>query len=305
MEHDTAGDPISGLKWTLKTTEKIACELRRYGIYVCANTAGKLLKKLDFSLKVNHKKFETSTHVDPKDRDQQFKYIANVREKFIKKDYIVISVDGKKKELIGNFKNHGATYCRENENVNVYDFPSDAIGRDVPYGIYDMVNNTGSVFVGTSYDTPSFAVESIASWWDKKGSIKYPASSKALILADGGGSNSSRSRVWKYELQEKICSRYGVNITVCHYPPGCSKWNPIEHRLFSAISKNWEGIPLRSYETIINYIKTTKNSRGLKVDAYLLTKQYEKGKKISDTQMASLKINRHEIFPKWNYTLMA
>lgn len=305
MEHDTAGDPITGLKWTRKTTEKIAGELRTKGIDVCANTVGKLLKKLDFSLRVNHKKYETNAKLDPKDRDQQFKYIATVCEEFFKKGYVVISVDGKKKELIGNYKNYGATYCRESENVNVYDFPSDAIGKANPYGIYDIAANTGTVFVGTSYDTPSFAVESIAGWWDIKGSINYRQSPKALILADGGGSNSSRSRVWKYELQKKLCSRYGIETTVCHYPPGCSKWNPIEHRLFSAISKNWQGVPLRSYETMINHIKTTKNSKGLTVDAFLVTKHYEKGKKISDKQMASLKINRHEIFPQWNYTLMA
>ena len=207
MEHDTAGDPISGLKWTRKSTEKIAAELRAKAIDVCANTVGKLLKKLDFSLRVNHKKYETNANVDPKDRDQQFKYIATVREEFINKGYVVISVDGKKKELIGNYKNKGATYCRESENVNIYDFPSDAIGRANPYGIYDMAANTGTVFVGTSYDTPAFAVESITSWWGIKGSRNYRESPKALILADGGGSNSSRSRVWKYELQKKLCCR--------------------------------------------------------------------------------------------------
>ncbi len=305
MEPDTAGDPITGLKWTRKTTEKIACELKRHGILVCANTVGKILKKLDFSLKVNHKKNEKNANLDPKDRDDQFKYIANMREHFIKKGYSVISVDGKKKELIGNFKNHGAIYCRKAESVNVYDFPTDAEGRANPYGIYDMLANTGTVFVGTSYDTPSFAVESVASWWNKIGHTIYPTkSSKALILADGGGSNSSRSRVWKYELQKKVCNKYGLDLTVCHYPPGCSKWNPIEHRLFSAISDNWRGVPLRSYETMINNIKTSKNSKGLRVDAHLVTKQYEKGKKISDKQMASLNIEKHEIFPNWNYTLM-
>jgi hypothetical protein len=305
MEHDTAGDPITGLKWTRKTTEKIACELRTNGIDVSANTVGKLLKQLDFSLRVNHKKYETNANVDPKDRDEQFQYIAMMREEHTRKGYVIISVDGKKKELIGNYKNDGAIYCRESEKVNVYDFPSDAIGRANPYGIFDIIANSGTVFVGTSYNTPSFAVDSIVSWWDKKGSINYPQSPKALILADGGGSNSSTSRVWKYELQKKFCGQYGMETTVCHYPPGSSKWNPIEHRLFSAISANWKGVPLRSYETMLNYIKTTKNSKGLTVDAYLVTKHYEKGKKISDKQMAALNINRHEIFPKWNYTLMA
>ena len=212
---------------------------------------------------------------------------------------------GQKILKLKNFKNAGAIYCREAENVNVYDYPSYAKGKSTPYGIYDILANTGTVFVGTSYDTPSFAVESIASWWSMVGSEKSSNSSKVLILADGGGSNSSRSRVWKYELQEKICSKYEVDITVCHYPPGCSKWNPIEHRLFSAISDNWRGVPLRSYEVMLNHLKTTKNSKGLKVDAHLVTKHYEKGKKVSNEKMASLKIKRHEIFPNWNYTLLA
>lgn len=305
MEHDTAGDPITGLKWTRRTTEKIACELKRNEINVSANTVGRLLKKLNFSLRVNHKKNEKNSNLDPEDRNIQFNYIAKICEEFTQKRYPIVSIDGKKKELVGNFKNHGAIYCRESENVNVYDFPSDAIGKATPYGIYDLACNTGTVFVGTNYDTPSFAVESIDKWWDIKGRVTHSKSSKILILADGGGSNSSRSRIWKYELQKNVCSKYGIDITVCHYPPGCSKWNPIEHRLFNAISKNWEGVPLKSYETILNYIKTTKNSKGLTVDAYLVTKHYEKGKTITDEQMNSLKIKRHEIFPQWNYTLLA
>lgn len=306
MEDETAGDPITGLKWTRKTTEKISIELKRLGIAVCGNTVGRLLKKLDFSLKVNRKKYEGNANLDPKDRDEQFRYIAEQRKLFIANGFPVISVDAKKKELVGNFKNNGATYRRRAENVNVYDFPSDAKGKVTPYGVYDIVANTGAVFVGTSFDTPSFAVESIASWWGLVGVESYPwKKPKALILADGGGSNSSRSRVWKYEMQKKVCSKYGLEITVCHYPPGCSKYNPIEHRLFSAISANWKGVPLRSYETVVNYIKTTMNSKGLKAEAYLVTKYYEKGKKISDEQMSSLskKLKKHEMFPDWNYTL--
>jgi hypothetical protein len=308
MEDETAGDPITGLKWTRKTTEKISNELKRLGIAVCANTVGRLLKKLDFSLKTNRKKYEGNANLDPKDRDKQFRYIAEQRRLFIANGYPVVSVDAKKKELVGNFKNAGATYRRKSENVNVYDFPSDAKGKVTPYGIYDLVANTGAVFVGTSFDTPSFAVESIARWWKIAGVGKYSSKKlKALILADGGGSNSSRSRVWKYEMQKKVCCEYDLEITVCHYPPGCSKYNPIEHRLFSAISANWKGVPLRSYETVVNYIKTTMNSKGLKVDAFLVTKDYEKGKKISDKQMSSLaeKLKRHKIFPNWNYTLSA
>jgi hypothetical protein len=302
MEHDTAGDPISGLKWTRKTTQKIADELKQFGQSVCANTVGRLLKKLKFSLKVNHKKNESNSNVDPKERDKQFKHICQLRKEFVKKGFPIISVDAKKKELIGDFKNNGSAYCRDPESVNVYDFPSDAIGKGVPYGIYDTTANQGFVIVGTNHDTPSFAVDSIEAWWKTIGKFKYADTSEILILADGGGSNSSRSRVWKYELHKKICSKYGVKITVCHYPPGCSKWNPIEHRLFSAISQNWSGIPLRSYETMINYLNTTKNTKGLTVRAKLVSKLYETGKRVTNDQMKSLPISCHDKFPKWNYT---
>jgi len=308
MEDETAGDPITGLKWTRRTREKISRELKRFGIVVCANTVKRLLEKLDFSMKVNRKKYEGNTNLDPKDRDGQFRYIAQKRAFFISNGFPVISVDAKKKELVGNFKNNGATYRREPEQVNVYDFPSNAKAKVTPYGVYDIAANKGVVFVGTSFDTPSFAVESIARWWKLSGVKKYRSKKpKVLVLADGGGSNSSRSRVWKYEMQKKICGQYGLEITVCHYPPGCSKYNPIEHNLFSAISANWKGVPLRTCETVINYIKTTKNSKGLSVDAYLVTKHYEKGIKISDKKMSSIseKLVKHDIYPNWNYTLMA
>jgi len=305
MERDTAGDPISGLKWTRKTTQKVADELRKFGTKVCANTVGRLLKKLKFSLKVNHKKNESNSNLDPKDRDEQFKHIHQLRDKFEKKGFPVISVDAKKKELIGDFKNNGQAYSREPENVNVYDFLTNAEGKGIPYGLYDTIANKGFVCVGVNYDTPSFAVDSIENWWNNIGKIEYPDAPEILILADGGGSNSSRSRVWKYELQKNICEKYGIKITVCHYPPGCSKWNPIEHRLFSAISKNWAGVPLRTYETILNYINTTTTTKGLSVKANIVLKQYEKGKKISDAQMTALSISYGEKFPKWNYTVMS
>lgn len=308
MEDETAGDPITGLKWTRKTTEKISCELKRLGMAVCANTVGRLLEKLDFSMRVNRKRYESNPNLDPKDRDGQFRYISEQRGFFVSNGFPVISVDAKKKELIGNFKNDGATYRKKPMDVNVYDFPSQAKGKVTPYGIYDTVTNKAAVFVGTSFDTPSFAVESIARWWKISGEKSYRTKKrKVLILADGGGSNSSRSRVWKYEMQKKVCSEYGLEITVCHYPPGCSKYNPIEHRVFSAISANWKGVPLRSLETVMNFINTTNNSKGLKVDAYLVDKHYKKGKKITDKQMASILENliKHEVFPKWNYTLTA
>ncbi len=304
MERDTAGDPISGLKWTRKTTQKISDELKRFGKDVCANTVGRLLKKLNFSLKVNHKKNEANSNLDPADRDRQFKYISQLRKDFEAKGFPIISVDGKKKEQIGNFKNNGKAYSREPEYVNVYDFLTLATGKGVPYGIYDTTANKGFVCVGTNYDTPSFAVDSIENWWRNAGKLEYPNAPEILILADGGGSNSSRSRVWKYELQKNICAKHGVKVTVCHYPPGCSKWNPIEHRLFSAISKNWSGIPLRTFETMLNYIKTTTTTKGLSVKADIILKQYEKGVKISDAQMKSLPISLNNIFPQWNYTIL-
>ncbi len=206
--------------------------------------------------------------------------------------------------VIGNFKNNGSVYCREAEKVNVYDFPSDAEGKALPYGLYEIFLNKGIMAIGTSYDTPSFAVDTVEYWWKNIGRYDYQNKQSFLIVADGGGSNSSRSRIWKFELAEKICKRYGVEITVCHYPPGCSKWNPIEHRLFSFISKNWAGVPFRSHEVLINYVKTTRTSRGLTVDAHLVERQYEKGKKVSNEQWNALNIRYHETFPNWNYTLM-
>jgi len=267
MEYDTAGDPITGLKWTRKTTEKIASELKSIGIKVSSNTVGKLLRDMGFSLRVNQKKIASAGKPISKEekeiRNCQFIYIRHLRETFAQKGYPVISVDAKKKELIGNFKNPGTSYSLEPVLTNDHDFRSYSIGIGIPYGIYDtLVNHRhGVVYVGTTFDTPEFAVESIEKWWTSEGDRRYRNAKEILILADGGGSNSSRSRAWKYEIQHKLCNRYGISVTVCHYPPGTSKWNPIEHRLFSEISKNWAGIPLKSYETIINHIRTTKTCR--------------------------------------------
>lgn len=205
--------------------------------------------------------------------------------------------------MVGNFKNSGTSWSEEGEAVNDHDFPSYAIGKFIPYSIYDMEANLGSVFVGTTHDTPSFAVDSIASWWEKEGQIRYHYCNNLLILADSGGSNSARSRVWKHDLQEKLCDQYRLTITVCHYPPGTSKWNPVDHRLHSEISKNWAGIPLRTYETVLKLIRTTKTSTGLRVNAYFVRKHYKTGKKVSDSEMKSLSIKNHNIFPEWNYTI--
>jgi len=305
MKYETAGDPITGLKWTRKTTNKIAAELNTIDINVSPKTVGKLLKNMKYSLKVNHKSLESGNKnpPDPDDRDNQFKYIEKMRKQYAKTGNPVISVDTKKKELIGNFKNAGNSWEKEPVLVKDHDFPSDAAGKAIPYGIYDTQMNRGTVFLGTTHDTPAFAVDSIESWWDTEGKKYYPSANKLLILADCGGSNSARSRVWKYRLQQKLCYNYGLTVRVCHYPPGSSKWNPIEHRLFSEISKNWAGKPLVRYENVLKYIRTTKTSGNLKVKANFVRKKYETGERVSDKKMKQLMIENNQILPKWNYTL--
>jgi len=305
MEHETAGDPITGLKWTRKTTGKIAEKLKALDINVSANTVGRILKEMGFSLRVNHKKKPSGTKNPPKpaDRDRQFIYIGELRERFAREGYPVISVDTKKKEAVGNFKNNGNSWEQKPIEVNDHDFRSDAIGMAVPYGIYDTILNQGAIFVGDSYDTPAFAVDCINLWWRIHGQKYYPNARELLILADSGGSNSNRSRVWKWGIQQKLCLKHNLTVTVCHYPPGSSKWNPIEHRLFSEISKNWAGVPLESYEKVIKYARTTTTATSLKVRARLIRKEYQKGQQVSDEDMNNLSIEKHDIFPNWNYTL--
>jgi hypothetical protein len=215
----------------------------------------------------------------------------------------VISVDTKKKELIGNFKNAGQSWQREPIPVNDHDFHIDAEGKAVPYGIYDDGQNRGYVCVGTSYETPAFAVDSIVQWWCKIGRDRYPKARQLLILADCGGANGYRSRVWKYRLYRQLCQQYNLTVTVCHYPPGASKWNPIEHRLFSQISKNWAGQPLISYETVVKYIRTTRTETGLAVAAHLVSMVYEKGESVSDDEMAMIPLVKDKKLQDWNYTI--
>jgi len=300
MEHDTAGDPMTGLKWTRRTTEKIATELRSCGIDVCANTVAKLLKGLQFRLRVNHKKLAGRSQPD---RDAQFAYIAEKRETFAQKGLPIISIDSKKRELVGRFKNAGATWSRQPNVVNDHDFRSDADGIALPYGVYDLTANHGSVFVGTSHDTPAFAVDNLVRWWNYRGRHHYKDATELLVLADGGGSNGARTRAWKHTLQERLCDRHGLTVTVCHYPSGASKWNPIEHRLFSELSKNWAGKPLDSYETILNYARTTRTATGLRVNAYLVDTPYPTGVKVSDKEMGQLHLRPHDTQPARNYTL--
>ena len=305
LKNETAGDPMSGLKWTHKTTRKVAEELRKLDIQISAKTVGRLLKEMGFSLRVNHKSLESGNRnpPPPEVRNRQFKFINRKRKEFASAGNPIISVDTKKKEKIGQFKNPGASWQSEPYAVNDHDFPTDAVGMAIPYGIYDTEANRGFVAVGTSHETPAFAVDSITDWWKRYGRVAYPEADELLILADCGGGNSSRAHAWKYHLQHRLCNQHGLKVTVCHYPPGASKWNPIEHHLFSHISNNWAGKPLETYETVVNYIKTTKTSTGLSVKAFFASKNYEKGERISAEEMALLDLKKHKTLPDWNYSL--
>lgn len=303
LTYETAGDPISGLKWTRKTTQAVADELEGIGIQVSASTVAKLLKQMDYSLRVNHKK-RSHCSVSPHERDEQFGVIERTRKHFEHIGAPIISVDTKKKELVGCFKNPGKVWTREAICVNDHDFRSTAVGIAIPYGIYDCCANKGTVFVGTSHDTAEFATDSLAAWWSLYGRQRYPDTHELLILADSGGSNDPRRRAWIYGLQTKLCNAYGLTVTVAHYPPGASKWNPAEHRLFSEITKNWAGHPLDSYETVLNYISTTTTEAGLQVRAHLSETVYLTGLKVTGEEWAAVDIQRLEPQPKRNYTLI-
>lgn len=300
MGDDTAGDPMSTLKWTRKSTYAVSKELSARNISISPKTTGKLLKDIGYSLKANRKTIAGTQH---QDRNQQFEIIGEMKKRFISLGQPVISVDSKKKELIGNFRNSGRRWRKEADRVFDHDFRSMADGIANPYGIYDPIANSGVVVVGTSYDTPQFAVESIELWLSSSGWNHYSDMRELLILCDAGGSNGYRPRAWKHTLYNKICCSHGISITVCHYPPGASKWNPVEHRLFSFISMNWLGVPLRSYEIMLNHVRNTTTQRGLKVDAILNEKVYDKGIKISDEQMREINLRKYERLPEWNYTI--
>ena len=301
MKESTAGDPMSLLKWTYKSTYAIAEELQSKGHKVSHDTVRRLLKENGYSLQANRKALEGKS--DP-ERDNQFRYINMQAAKFIDAGDPVISVDAKKKELIGDYKNSGRTWRPKGhpELVNVYDFSSSAVGSAIPYGVYDLKRNNGVVNVGKSHNTAEFAVESIRQWWNLVGKYHYVECNNLLICADGGGSNGSRNKAWKFFLQ-KLADEIGIVIVVCHFPPGTSKWNKIEHCMFSFISMNWRGKPLSSYETIIKLIGSTKTKKGLEIQARLDERDYEKGRKIADEDMERLKIRLHELYPKWNYSL--
>ena len=292
MKHETAGDPVSGCKWSRKSTRRIANELKRMGINVCANTVGSLLKAQGYSLRKNRKNLETPTGKppDPERRDRQFRYIRRQRRAYEARECPVLSIDTKSRELIGAFHQDGRRWSIEPIEVFDHDFPSTAEGVGIPYGIYDTVRNEGFISVGTSKDTAEFAVAALHRWWTRMGVQAYPDAEEILLLADCGGSNGYRPRLWKQQLQEKFCDRVGMKVRVCHYPPGASKWNPIEHRLFSFISANWAAEPLESYETMLKFIRTTSTNSGLRVRAQLNQRKYQSGIRISDAQMSQIRL---------------
>jgi len=298
---DPKGDPMSPIQWTTKSLSRLESTLNKAGHAVSYRTIGRILKAKGFSLQANKKNVEGVSHPD---RDGQFQLINTTIKDFLATGDPVISVDCKKKELLGNFKNNGREWQPKGsaEVVNVYDFPSLADGKAVPYGIYDRLTNTGFVNVGTSADTSAFAVESIRRWWKEHGRKLYPNAKRLLITCDGGGSNGSRNRLWKKELQELV-DEIGIPITIRHYPPATSKWNAIEHKLFSYISINWRAKPLTSLETIIRLISSTTTTSGLTVTAVADTNIYEKGIKISDNELAALNVRQEDFHGEWNYTI--
>lgn len=291
---------MTGVKWTRRTTEKISRELDSLGIQACPNTVARLLKELRYALRVNHKRV---AHGCGPDRNEQFEHIAAQRTRFASRNLPIVSIDTKKRELVGNFKNAGVAWNRTPECVGDHDFPSQANGVAIPHGVYDVSANRGTVFVGISHDTPFFAADNLARWWRWEGRHRYPQATELLVLADGGGSNGCRCNVFKYALQERLVDPYRLSVTVCHYPTGASKWNPIDHRLFSQISKNWAGCPLRTYEIILNHIRTTGTQTGLRVRAHLIKQNYANGIRVSNEQIASLNLTRHETQPSRNYTI--
>ncbi len=300
IQPETAGDPMGGLLWTRRSLSKLAAALACSAIKVSPTTVGKWLRMLGYSMRVNRKSLSRTA---PSGRDKQFRHIAALRQQCYDDGIPVISVDTKKKELIGLFANSGAVWCRAPHQVNDHDFRSQAKGLAVPYGIYDVQADSGTVFVGDSRDTPAFAVDCIAHWFNTVGRSRYPDADRLVILADCGGANGYRSHAWKYFLQTGVCDIHQLRVSVAHYPSGASKWNPIEHRLYSAISRNWAGRPLDSWETLLKYIRTPTTKSGLRVSSVRVTKQYQTGIKISKQQMVKVNINRSETLPQWNYDI--
>jgi hypothetical protein len=300
LEDEIAGDPMSDQKWVRNSLRHLSERLAAKGHQACPAVVGRLLKKMGFSLKANKRK---QGRPGCPDRDAQFLYIASLKKHFAVTGLPIISVDTKKKELIANVRNPGRVWCKKAPEVDEHGFASVAEGVAVPFGVYDIAKNAGFVVVGLSHNTPEFAVSSIAMWWKEEGRLAYPDAKQLLVFADGGGGNGNRSKAWKVNLQEMLCNRFGLTIVVCHYPPGCSKWNPVEHRLFSQISRNWQGKPLRTLGTMLGYIRGTTTTTGLTVKALLDEGIYKKGQKVTKDDLDKLSLKYHSERPNWNYTI--
>lgn len=301
VESSTHGDPESPLKWTNKSTPKLHVELSEQGFKVCQRTICTLLKGLEYTLQSNKKSKEAPSH---EDRDAQFNYINETVKKAIATGQPSISVDTKKKENLGEYKNNGREYAKKGTPIKVktHDFPDAALGKAVPYGVYDIGRNDGWVSVGISSDTAEFAVNTIRTWWNEMGNACYPNASELVITADCGGSNGYRVHLWKRELQ-KFATEVGLTVHVRHFPPGTSKWNKIEHRMFSYISLNWRGKPLISRETVVNLIGSTRTVKGLMIKSFLDTNTYQKGIVVSKEEMEKIKLHKDEFHPEWNYSI--
>ena len=301
VDPTSRGDPVSPLRWTCKSTRRLAKELTECGHKVSHAKVGEFLDKLGYSLQSTRKRMEGKKHPD---RNAQFEFINSKVKDFQIRSQPVISIDTKKKELIGRFANAGREYQPKGmpEETETYDFPSLSEGKGIPYGVYDMANNQGWVSVGTDHDTAQFAVNTIKEWWRQMGQNSYPNAKELLITADGGGSNGSRVRLWKYELQ-RLVDEIQLAVSVCHFPPGTSKWNKIEHRMFSYITKNWRGRPLTSHEVIVNLISNTTTEAGLRIQAAMDPGKYPTGIKVSDEEMAALRLEKNDFHGEWNYAI--
>lgn len=301
VEDEVAGEPQSQNRWIRRSLSKVQQALQdQEEIELSRETIRRLLSEQAIRPKSNVKRLHPNPHPD---RDRQFQYLSSQKTAFQKAGWPCISVDTKKKELLGLFFNRGTQWSRTATPVNTHDFPSYADGSAVPYGIYDVAQNLGYVAVGQSADTPEFAVDAIAWWWRSFGQQLYPDAPELLILADGGGSNGYRPRRWKQQLQVKMADAFDLAITICHFPTGASKWNPIEHRLFSQISSTWAGTPLTSYQIVLDALRSTKTTTGLRVQATMFNTVYEKGLSVSDADMKLLMIEKHNVCPQWNYTI--
>jgi hypothetical protein len=301
LEDETAGDPMSRKKWVRVSGRKISKKLAEMGYTVNYHTVCRLLKDMGYSMKVNVKKRASGPHSSK--RDAQFRYIHSQKAASLAAGDPIVSIDAKKKQLIGGFKAEGTSWCKESIRVSEYRFPSLAECVATSYGVYDVRTNKGYVWVGTSGDTPAFAVAVLKQWWLYAGRHVYPEATRLLVLADGGGSNGCRCRAWKQRLQTEICDGLGLTVTVCHYPAGCSKFNPIERRLFSHISMNWEGRPLTSLELMLGYIRGTTTETGLTVEGFLMARAFPRGEKVSRKDMERLALRAHETCPDRNYTI--